>query len=80
VPSFATAELTWGLFLAAMRQIPQQMQALRAGHWQAASRGSAGKAFGVFGYGGSAPSSRLCAASDAGAGMGERELAPPRAR
>ena len=52
VPSFATAELTWGLFLAAMRQIPQQMQALRAGHWQAGIGAEVrGKAFGVFGYG-----------------------------
>src|SRR5262245_55647950 len=32
-PSYATAELTWGLVLAAMRQIPQQMQSLRAGTW-----------------------------------------------
>ena len=30
-PSYATAELTWGLILAAMRQIPQQMAALKAG-------------------------------------------------
>jgi len=30
-PSYATAELTWGLISAAMRQIPQQMHALRAG-------------------------------------------------
>jgi D-3-phosphoglycerate dehydrogenase len=52
VPSFATAELTWGLFLAAMRQIPHQMQALRAGHWQAGiGQEVRGKAFGVFGYG-----------------------------
>src|SRR5260221_5172857 len=27
-PSYATPELTWGLILAAMRQIPQQMAAL----------------------------------------------------
>ena len=33
-PSYATAELTWGLIIAAMRQIPQQMFALRAGTWQ----------------------------------------------
>src|SRR5215471_4067630 len=33
-PSYATAELTWGLILAAMRQIPQQMASLQAGHWQ----------------------------------------------
>ena len=30
-PSYAAAELTWGLVLAAMRQIPQQMAALKAG-------------------------------------------------
>ena len=30
-PSYAAAELTWGLILAAMRQIPQQMAALQAG-------------------------------------------------
>nr|MBP6706737.1 D-2-hydroxyacid dehydrogenase family protein [Achromobacter sp.] len=33
-PSYAAAELTWGLALAAMRQIPQQMKALQAGDWQ----------------------------------------------
>ncbi len=33
-PSYGAAELTWGLVLAAMRQIPQQMAALRAGKWQ----------------------------------------------
>src|SRR5207249_1163627 len=33
-PSYATAELTWGLVLAAMRQIPQQMASLQAGTWQ----------------------------------------------
>jgi D-3-phosphoglycerate dehydrogenase len=33
-PSYAAAELTWGLVLAAMRQIPQQAAALKAGTWQ----------------------------------------------
>ena len=33
-PCYAAAELTWGLILAAMRQIPQQMAALKAGRWQ----------------------------------------------
>lgn len=33
-PSYAAAELTFGLILAAMRQIPQQMAALQAGTWQ----------------------------------------------
>src|SRR3989449_8861318 len=30
-PSYAAAELTWALVLAAMRQIPQQMGSLKAG-------------------------------------------------
>src|SRR5579863_2092929 len=33
-PSYATAELTWALILAAVRQIPQQAAALKAGRWQ----------------------------------------------
>src|SRR5438128_1248836 len=33
-PSYATAELTWGLILAAMRRIPQQVAAMRPGKWQ----------------------------------------------
>ena len=33
-PSYATAELTWGLILSAARQIPQQAAALKAGRWQ----------------------------------------------
>jgi len=51
-PSFATAELTWGLVLAAVRRIPQQMASLRAGRWQE-SVGSTlgGKTLGLFGYG-----------------------------
>ena len=32
-PSYGTAELTWGIILGAMRQIPQQMNALKAGKW-----------------------------------------------
>ena len=31
-PSYATAEFTWALVLAAMRQIPQQMTSLKAGN------------------------------------------------
>ncbi|QCI67099.1 D-2-hydroxyacid dehydrogenase family protein [Phreatobacter stygius] len=51
-PSYATAELTWGLILAAMRQIPQQMASLRAGQWQSGvGSGLRGKTLGVFGYG-----------------------------
>src|SRR4029078_1128806 len=33
-PSYATAELTWGLIIAAFRQIPQQMRSLQQGSWQ----------------------------------------------
>jgi D-3-phosphoglycerate dehydrogenase / 2-oxoglutarate reductase len=51
-PSYAAAELTWGLVLAAMRQIPQQMAALRAGKWQIGVGSTLrGKTLGVFGYG-----------------------------
>lgn len=51
-PSYATAELTWGLILAALRRIPQEMAALRAGRWQS-SLGVAlrGRTLGILGYG-----------------------------
>ena len=51
-PSYAAAELTWGLVLAATRQIPQQMAALKAGHWQIGVGSSLrDKVLGIFGYG-----------------------------
>ncbi len=51
-PSFATVELTWGLILAAMRQIPQQMASLQAGNWQmGVGRSVRGKTLGIYGYG-----------------------------
>src|SRR5580765_8022833 len=51
-PSYAAAELTWGLILAAMRQIPQQMFALRAGTWQIGVGNSLrGRTLGIYGYG-----------------------------
>jgi D-3-phosphoglycerate dehydrogenase len=51
-PSYATAELTWGLVLAAMRRIPQQMSALKAGKWQIDVGSSLrDKTLGIFGYG-----------------------------
>jgi D-3-phosphoglycerate dehydrogenase / 2-oxoglutarate reductase len=51
-PSYAAAELTWGLILAAMRQIPQQMNALKAGRWQIGVGNTLrGKTLGIFGYG-----------------------------
>ena len=51
-PSYATAELTFGLILAAARQIPQQMASLRAGRWQAGLGTTLrGKTLGIYGYG-----------------------------
>ena len=51
-PSYATAELTWALILAAMREIPQQVAALKAGKWQAGMGNTIrGKTLGVYGYG-----------------------------
>ncbi len=51
-PSYAAAELTWGLVLAAMRQIPRQMNSLLAGGWQTGVGLSLrGKTLGIFGYG-----------------------------
>jgi D-3-phosphoglycerate dehydrogenase len=51
-PSYAAAELTWGLVLAAMRAIPQQMQALKAGRWQiGVGHTVRGKTLGIYGYG-----------------------------
>jgi D-3-phosphoglycerate dehydrogenase / 2-oxoglutarate reductase len=52
-PSYATAELTWGLVIAALRRIPQEMAALRAGRWQAYPIGTGlrGKTLGIYGYG-----------------------------
>jgi D-3-phosphoglycerate dehydrogenase len=51
-PSYAAAELTWGLVLAAMRQIPQQMAALKSGHWQiGVGHTLRDKTLGIYGYG-----------------------------
>jgi D-3-phosphoglycerate dehydrogenase / 2-oxoglutarate reductase len=51
-PSFAAAELTWALVLAAMRQLPQQVAALKAGTWQVGVGDTLrGKTLGVYGYG-----------------------------
>ncbi len=51
-PSYATAELTWALVLAAMRQLPQQISALKAGKWQIGVGNSLyGKTLGIYGYG-----------------------------
>jgi D-3-phosphoglycerate dehydrogenase len=51
-PSYAAAELTWALVLAAMRQLPQQMSALQAGEWQIGVGNTLrGKTLGIYGYG-----------------------------
>lgn len=51
-PSYATAELTWGMIISAMRQIPQQMASLKAGNWQSGvGRSLRGKTLGIYGYG-----------------------------
>ena len=51
-PSFAAAELTFGLILAAMRQIPQQMKALQEGQWQiGVGYTLRGKTLGIWSYG-----------------------------
>jgi D-3-phosphoglycerate dehydrogenase len=51
-PSYAAAELTWALVLAAMRQVPRQVAALRAGTWQVGvGRSLRGKTVGIYGYG-----------------------------
>jgi D-3-phosphoglycerate dehydrogenase len=51
-PSYAAAELTWALTLAAMRQLPQQVAALKAGTWQTGVGWTLkGKTLGIYGYG-----------------------------
>jgi len=51
-PSYPTAELTWGLIIAALRDIPRQMASLKAGGWQTGVGSSLrGKTLGVFSYG-----------------------------
>ena len=51
-PSYAAAELTWALVLAAVRQVPQQVSALKAGKWQIGVGDSLhGKTLGIYGYG-----------------------------
>ena len=50
--SYGTTELTWGLILAAMRRIPQQMASLKAGKWQSGMGLSLhDKTLGIYGYG-----------------------------
>jgi D-3-phosphoglycerate dehydrogenase len=51
-PSYATAELTWALVLAGMRQLPQQVEAMKSGRWQTTVGQSVlFKTLGIYGYG-----------------------------
>ena len=51
-PSYATAELTWGLILAAVRELPQQAAALKAGRWQiGVGTTLRNKVLGIYSYG-----------------------------
>ncbi len=51
-PSYAAAELTWGLIIAAMRHIPFEADALKQGRWQSTiGRGLRGRTLGILGYG-----------------------------
>lgn len=51
-PSYAAAELTFGLMLAAARRIPQQVAGLKAGIWQVGVGDTLrSKSLGIYGYG-----------------------------
>lgn len=51
-PSYAAAELTWGLVLAGMRRIPQEAASLKAGRWQTGMGETLrGKTLGIYSYG-----------------------------
>ncbi|MBL4646216.1 MAG: 3-phosphoglycerate dehydrogenase [Hyphomicrobiales bacterium] len=51
-PSIAASELTFALILASARQIPQQMNSLKAGHWQmGVGQTLSGRVLGLYGYG-----------------------------
>ena len=50
--SSATAELTWGLILSALRNIPFEVKRLKEGHWQSTlGLGVNGKTLGIYAYG-----------------------------
>jgi len=47
-----TAELAWGLILAAMRRIPQEAQRMKNGQWQGSvGSGLSGRTLGIYAYG-----------------------------
>jgi D-3-phosphoglycerate dehydrogenase / 2-oxoglutarate reductase len=50
--SSATAELTWGLILSALRNLPFEVKRLKEGHWQSTlGIGVRGKTLGIYAYG-----------------------------
>ena len=50
--SNATAELTWGLILSALRNLPFEVKRLKEGHWQSTlGIGVNGKTLGIYAYG-----------------------------
>jgi D-3-phosphoglycerate dehydrogenase / 2-oxoglutarate reductase len=50
--SGATAELTWGLILSALRNLPFEVKRLKEGHWQSTlGIGVNGKTLGIYAYG-----------------------------
>jgi D-3-phosphoglycerate dehydrogenase / 2-oxoglutarate reductase len=50
--SNATAELTWGLILSALRNLPLEVKRLQEGHWQSTlGIGINGKTLGIYAYG-----------------------------
>ena len=50
--SNATAELTWGLILSALRNLPYEVKRLKEGHWQSTlGIGVNGKTLGIYAYG-----------------------------
>jgi D-3-phosphoglycerate dehydrogenase / 2-oxoglutarate reductase len=52
LPSYATAELTWGLIIAGMRRIPQQVALMKRGHWQdGVGHSLRNRTLGIYGYG-----------------------------
>src|SRR4030081_1659508 len=51
-PSYAAAELTWGVVVAALRAIPQQMEGPKDGKWQnGVGHSLRHKTLGIYGYG-----------------------------
>ncbi len=51
-PSWATAELTWALVLMGLRDLPQQVESMKAGKWQfSVGRAAYGRTLGIYAYG-----------------------------